>query len=206
MDRLGRDTTHREGGRVIVQSPVSMPDWKVSKFRRTAVVYKDERFFVAEVTRGADGGHRYVLEPWPADRGDRPSRTILYEEEYVHLRDRNRWRAWIALCSWPALVCANPLLGCLWLPTKRSLQRRLGLDPKFATLQALLCQYVLVLLLVLAMFAAMWGYVILPGLSWAEVLIVAGVLLLDAVMRYDHLQKYPEEFLGVGEWLGRFRR
>ena len=168
---------------MIVQSPVLMPEWKASKFRRTAVVYEDSRFFVAEATRGPDGCHRYVLEPWPDDKGDRPSRTILYEQEYVRLRDANRARAWVALFLWPAMVCANPVVGCLWTRTKRSLQRRLGLDPKLATLQALLCQYVLVLLLVVTTYAVMWGYVVVPGVSWPGVLVAALVLLLDAVMR-----------------------
>jgi hypothetical protein len=104
------------------------------------------------------------------------------------------------------MVCANPVVGCLWTRTKRSLQRRLGLDPRLATRQALLCQYLLVLLLVVTTYAVMWGYVVVPGVSWPGVLVAALLLLVDAVMRYDHLQKHPEDFLGVGEWLGRFQR
>lgn len=184
MDRLGRDTVHREGRRLIVQSPVPMPEWKASTFRRTEVVYRDEHYFVADVSKSTDGRHRYVLEPWPHGLCDRPSRTIRYEEEYIRLRDGNRARAWAALLLWPLLLCANPVIGCLWAATKRGLQRRVGLDPRLATLQALFCQ----------------------GLRWQAILGAAMVLLLDAIMRYSHLQTHPEDFLGVGEWLTRFER
>lgn len=205
MDRLGRDTIHREGCRVIVESPVLMPEWKASKFRPTEIVYQGDRFYVAEVSRGPDGRHRYRLDLWPEDLFDRPSRTILYEEEYVRLRDGDRSRAWLGLLAWPVLVLASPALGCLWNASKRGLQRRIGVDPRMSTLQSLFGEYVLALLLGVATYALMLGGSSVANASPLSTLAGSLVLLLDAAMRYDHLQKHPEDFLGVGEWLARWR-
>jgi hypothetical protein len=206
MQRVGRDSVQTEGPRRIVESAREMPEWQASQFRKTEVLFEDERFFVAEASRSPGRRYRYVLEPWPDDLADRPSRTILYDGEYIALRDAGRIRAWLGLLLWPAQALAMPVLGCLWNGTKRRLQGHLALNASRATNQSLLAEYVAVLLLGIytwVLLLAPWAGSELSPLATAS---AAAALLLDAVLRYDHLQDHPEDLLGVGEWLVRLAR
>ena len=205
MERVGPDTVHREGRRVIVRAAREMPDWTVSSFRRAEIRFEGEPYFVCEASRDDERRFRYVLEPWPADLYDRPSHHLTYDAEYVALRDGGRARAWIALLLWPLQMLTAPALGCLWNRTKRRLERHLGLNSGRATRVSLFCQYLVVLGLGLLAWLSLLD-ASLVGVSPFALFGAAMVLLADAVMRYDHLQKNPEDLLGVGEWLARFER
>ena len=204
MDRVGRDTVQREGRRLIVHSAREMPDWQARRFRRTRVVVGGQPFFVADAGRGADRRHRYVLEPWPDELADRPSRTIVYDDEYVALRDGGRLHAWMGLLLWPLQTLAAPLLGCLWHQTKRALEAPLALEARRATRQSIFAQYGIAL----ALAAFSWPLAIHGAIAPVSPFTTAGaaiVLLIDAAMRYEHLQNHPEDLLGCFEWLARLR-
>jgi hypothetical protein len=206
LERVGRDRVHREGRRVIVQSPREMRDWYASSFRRVEVRYEGERYFVAEATRGGDRRMRYVLEPWPPELADRPSRSIVYGEEYVRLRDGGRGPAWVGLALWPLQAAAGPILGCLWCRPKRWLEPRVGMDASRATQQSLFGEYLLALCLVVLSWLSLLDRSLIAGASPLAPFGAALLLLADAVMRYDHLQDRPEDLLGVGEWIARIAR
>jgi hypothetical protein len=205
VERIGPDTLHREGARVIVTTRREMPDWKPSSFRRAEVVRDGERLFVEDVVRTDDRCFRYVLAPWPDDLADRPSRSIVYDAEYVAHRDGGRANAWLGLLLWPFQTLAAPVLGCLWNATKQRLQARAGVNAGRATFVSVFCEYLAVLALGILAWLTVLDRSLVPVSPFA-IFAAALALLADAAMRYDHLMDHPEDLLGVGEWLARFER
>src|SRR5262245_8418276 len=67
MERVGSDRVTVKANRLVVESRADMPGWEVRSFRRVAIVYRGERWFV--VAKAHDGWRfRYTLEPWDAAR------------------------------------------------------------------------------------------------------------------------------------------
>src|SRR5580765_8500987 len=86
--RIGRDLVIFQGSRVVVVTPVEMPDWEVRQHRMTLIRF-DGRTWRVEGKTTAAGKVRYELAPWlPADEYV-IGREIDYGPEYVAARDRS---------------------------------------------------------------------------------------------------------------------
>ena len=46
-EAVGRDHVRFRGGAVIVDSAAEMPDWEFRAYRRTALMFRDRRYFVS---------------------------------------------------------------------------------------------------------------------------------------------------------------
>jgi len=75
---VGSDLVSRDGEAVLVESPSAMADWRVTRYRRTAILFEGRAYFVGAAGEVPQGPHVYRLEPWPDDLHDRPFETIVY--------------------------------------------------------------------------------------------------------------------------------
>ena len=196
-ETVGRDTVRFRGSAAVVESAADMPDWEFRDYRRTAVLFRDRRYFVAQKRLMPAGSYQYVLEPW-GDLVDLPGRTITYDDAYAAARDaeardgkrRDRVSA--------ALFFVSPLLGLLPARTKLALNDRHAFDPPTVTRQSLFLEriafYCLSTLIVLgnvARFPAAW----LAGL-----IVLAVAVYVDMIMRTGPADGGDQEQPGFWEW------
>ena len=139
MERLGSDRVSVDGDRLVVESRADMPGWEVRSFRRAAIVYRGERYFVAAKER--EGGRfRYTLERWDDDRGDIDGGSIEYDADFVAARDGDA-RARAAASGVRAfLVPLYPLIGMLPGAVKRRLADGFGISEERATVLSLVLE------------------------------------------------------------------
>src|SRR5688500_1277582 len=134
-EAVGSDVVRFRGSALVVESAADMPDWDFRDYRRTAVLFRDRKYCVAEKRLVPGGWYRYVLEPW-VDGADVPGRTITYDAGYSAARDaaardgarRDRVSA--------ALFFVSPLLGLLPARAKLALNDRYAFDPSTVTRQS----------------------------------------------------------------------
>ncbi len=177
-----------------------MPDWKATRYRKTAVVFEERTYFVASRTALSGGVWRYVLAPWPDDLHDAPGRTIHYGEPYVLERDQTRREQGRLERKAVGLYFLTWLLGFLPSGVKLRLNERYGIHPLVVTGKSLFLEYLafinLVVLLVIGGFTG--ALPILPLLG------AAAVVAIDRTVRTARLEKGGMRQYGFGEWI--FRR
>lgn len=196
-ETVGRDTVHVGGRAVVVDSAADMPDWEFRDYRRTAVLFRDQRYFVAEKRLLPGRKYRYVLAPW-GDLADLPGRTITYDDAYAAARDadardgkrRDRVSA--------ALFFVSPLLGLLPARAKLALNDRYAFDPPTVTRQSVflerIASYCLAVLIVLGNVAR------LPEAWLAGLMVLAAAVFVDMIMRVGPAEGGEQEQPGFWEW------
>lgn len=220
MERIGTDRILLASGRVVVLSRADMPGWEVRTFRRTAILFRGGRYFVAvkERTEGSAleaGGFRYVLERWPEDREDQAGGEMEYDAHYVAARDAENTARAAAKGVRAFLLPLYPLIGLLPGNVKRRLADRYGIREDLSTALSLWLE-----LVVCAACAALFTIHSMTGvygtalgvrdpISWLGNIagLAAGGLLLiapDLVMRYSRILGESDHPWGFWEWL--FRR
>src|ERR1700683_1725186 len=80
------DTLRWEGERLVVLSPTPMSEWRVGRYRKLAIRFRDRRYVLA-LAEPAHGGYRYVLPPWPLRGNEHASQEIVYDDAYVQERE-----------------------------------------------------------------------------------------------------------------------
>jgi hypothetical protein len=198
---IGSDYVGREGGYLVIYASVDMADWYVREYRKTAIFFEGERYFIASKSLLGDGRIRYVLEPWPDHLLDLPSGTICYDENYVRSRDEALKQIENSEYTRLFLLPLYPLIGFLPSSLKLEIEDRYGIDAYRATVYSLwieyLCLFVHGALLVVATFTTMFNVFYLLGVIF--------LLLPDTLLRYDHTQKESNSPFGFYEWLFHFR-
>lgn len=198
-EAIGGDQVRFRGSAVIVESAVEMPDWDFRAYRRTAVFFRDQRYFVSEKRLLPDGSYRYVLAPWGDDLTDLPGRTIVYDEGYVVRRDAERRDSVRRDRVSAVLFWFGPLMGFLPSRLKLALNDRYAFHPVTLTLQSLflerLALYVVGALLAIGAFTGILG----GALPFAVGLGVA--LLLDIILRTGPAESSDMEQPGFWEWI-----
>jgi hypothetical protein len=213
MERVGSDRVSIDGGRVLVESRADMPGWEVRAFRRTAIVYRGRRYFVAEKIRERDRV-RYALEPWDEDRGDLDGGSIDYDESWVAARDQARRARAAASRVRTVLVPLYPLIGLLPGAIKRRLADGYGISEELATAQSLVLEGCVVLMvgaaLSISSMTGIYGHAFgVESVPWLHDVGRTGTIALlllvpDVVMRYAKILGESTYAWGFWEWL--FRR
>lgn len=215
MEQVGSDRVLARGSRVIVLSRADMPGWEVRAYRRAAIVFRGERYYVrAKEPRG--GGLRYTLERWPEELEDIGGPQIEYDERFVAERDGARVAREVASRVRLLLVPLYPVIGLLPGAVKRRLADGYGISAERATEQSLWLEAAIALataaLFTISTMAGMLGRVFGTGpLSWAGASSgfgIAALLLVvpDLVMRYARILAESEHSYGFWEWLFRRER
>lgn len=194
-ENIGKDRVASRGEMLLVDAACEMPDWKATRYRRTAVVFRERTYFVASISTGPGGGHRYVLEPWPEDMHDSPGRTIHYDEAYVRERDEQRRRRARIENESLVLYFVSPLLGFLPSGLKLALNDRYGYHPVTVTGRSVFVERLLMLCLMV--------FVPLGLLAGIPIVPVAGLLLMvlvDLPIRQNRLLRGTMRQYGFWEW------
>ena len=196
-EAVGRDVVRVRENAVVVDSAADMPEWEFRDYRRTAVVFRERKYFVAEKRLLPGGSYRYVLEPW-VEGADVAGRTITYDEAYAATRDTDRRTATTRDRVSKALFFVSPLLGLLPARAKLALDERYGFDPQAVTRQSLFVQriffYCLLAFIVLGRFArALDGWD-----GWLMAL--TAVVFVDLIMRLGPAENGEAEQPGFWEW------
>jgi hypothetical protein len=197
VEAVGPDTVHFRGALVVVDSHADMADWDFRDYRRTAIVFRDRTYFVAEKRLMPGGAYRYVLEPWHGG-ADVPGRTVLYDDAYAAARDaagregarRDRVGA--------ALWFVSPLLGLLPARAKLALNDRYAFDPPTVTRQSLFVERISVYCL--GAFTLFGGFARLPFPLLLGLIAVIFAILADMIMRMGPAEGGEQEQPGFWEW------
>jgi hypothetical protein len=198
-EAVGRDRIRYHGRAVVVESAVDMGDWEFRAYRRTAVLFRDLRYFVSEKRLLPDGSYRYILEPWEPDLTDLPGTVIGYDETYVAARDLARREEARRDRESAALFFVSPLLGFLPSRLKLALNDRYAFDPRDVTGQSLFLERVLLYLLIALLAIGGFTRVLGGALLW-----VAGAAVgvaIDLVVRTGRLEVGEMEQPGFWEWI-----
>src|SRR5262245_32205871 len=216
MERVGSDRVSAEGERLVVESRADMPGWEVRAFRRAAIVYRGERWFVAAKKREG-AGFRYTLEHWDDARADIDGGVIEYDAGYVYARDAAERARAVAGGTRAFVLPFYPLIGLLPSALKRRLADRFGIDEDLTTKQSivleagvgLMCGALISISSMANVYGGAFGVKEIP---WLDQLAggaapVAVVLIApDVVMRYARILGESGVHWGFWEWLFRRER
>lgn len=197
-ETVGRDAVRFRGSAVVVDSSADMPDWEFRDYRRTAVLFRDQKYFVAEKRLLPGGSYRYVLEPW-VDGVDVPGRTITYDEGYAAARDADARDAVRRDRASAALFFVSPLLGLLPARAKLALNDRYAFDPPTVTQQSIFLERIV--FYCLAALIMMGGFARLPDAWLAWLMVLAAAVFVDMIMRMGPAEGGEQEQPGFWEWI-----
>jgi hypothetical protein len=193
---IGSDQVTYEGGYLAIYSRADMPDWYVKKYRKLAIYYEGTKYFLADKAALGNGSFRYLLTPWPPDLSDLPGGELIYDEQFVHLRDDAADQEKQAEIGNLLLLPVQPLIGFLPFSVKERLEEY-GIDPQRVTYYSLWVEFLLIFvhlcLTVIANFTTVFNiYYLIAAII---------VLSLDGVVRYAAAQKEDERPYGFYEWI-----
>lgn len=205
---VGPDVVLYFGEKIVVCAAKEMPEWESKESSRPAIEFEDKRYYLSRKLRGdEDRPIRYELAPWPSFAGGRPRVIIVYDEDYVALRDGAFKRIRPATgrtTSWRFLY---PLLGFFPAAFKEDVLEPHGINPLRVSLITCLTAYVLFLaeLISLFFFGSGLGQRFIGPLIWLDYLAVVTLPFDAAVRLYQVLnrERYPDGFF---EWLPKFLR
>jgi len=175
-EAVGSDALLFKDGRLIVHSSCEMPEWKATRYRKTAVVFNERTYAVVSRLRLPAGGCRYVLEPWSPDDHDAPGNTVHYGEAYVLERDALRREQLRLEKKAVGLFFVTWLLGFLYSETKLRLNERYAIHPVAVTEHSLFIEYLALigLMVLLAILGASAG--LGPAFGASSQRVVGGLL------------------------------
>jgi hypothetical protein len=212
-ETVGSDRFVVKGDTVVLYAACRMLDWKTTRYRKTAVVWRDRTYFVESQGPVTGAGWRYVLAPWPEDLHDTPGRVVHYDARYVQERDALRREQQALERSAVGLWAISPLLGFLPSRVKLRLNERYGFHPVTVTDRSLLLEYAILVVLLGAfvIFAMASGLAPVYGADGRRVggpslvglFLAAAFLAVDRIVRYDRLLTASMQQYGLGEWLVR---
>ena len=85
---IGPDMALYFGEKVVICAAKEMPEWESRESVRPAIEFEGRRYYLSRKLRGDEERPiRYELAPWPDFGGIRPRSVIVYDEDYVALRD-----------------------------------------------------------------------------------------------------------------------
>lgn len=203
---VGPDLVLYFGEKIVVCAAKEMPEWESLESSRPAIEFEDQRYYLSRKLRGdEDRPIRYELAPWPAFASARPKVVIVYDEDYVALRDgafkkirpadgqRTGWRF------------LYPLLGFFPASFKEHVLEPHGINPLRVSLITCLFAYVFfvaeVVCLIFFTFGVFQKFV--GPLIWLDYLAVV-LLPFDSAVRFYQIlnrERYPDGFF---EWLPKF--
>ena len=213
MERVGSDRISADGDRLVVESRADMPGWDARAFRRTAIVYRGERWFVAAKARES-GLFRYTLERWDDERDDITGGVFEYDADYVAARDSVKRAHTAAIGVGVLLVPFYPLIGLLPGAVKARLADRFGISEERTTALSIVLEASVSLMIMAMMTIGSVGRIYgsafgVDSIPWLANLPVGGMTALfllvpDVVMRYARILGESTYHYGFWEWL--FRR
>jgi hypothetical protein len=172
----------------------TMDGWRISKHRPAVILFEGERYQLVSMEPVGPRVVHYRLTRF--DNKTIASEEILYDEEFVRIRDETtravRGRTRVAY----ALVPLYPILGFVWSDARRAFRLRYGFGRRAAALSFAL-EFGAVLLI------ATWVLTLfLPVGFW----LVAIILVIDVGMRWSSsLRDDGNEPYGFFEWMFRRR-
>jgi hypothetical protein len=186
------------GDKMIVDSRVPLSDLKLREFARPRIIFEGACYYVSEKSQstGIPPVYRYVLTPWPKN-DEAMTSTIILDEDYFRRLAADRSRARCESVAFKALVIFYPVLGFLWSPQKRVLNR-IGFEAhaisSVSTYAGFLIGFSCAVFLVIFGFGAMMFPI--------PLLIGTVAFLVDAVARFDRLLASKDQIPpGFYEWL-----
>lgn len=203
---VGPDQVLYFGEKLVVCAVKEMPEWESIESSRPAIEFEGHRYYLSRKLRG-DEDHpiRYELAPWPAFASARPKVVIVYDEDYVALRDgafkkikptsgqRTFWRF------------LYPLLGFFPASFKENVLEPHGINSLRVSLITCLCAYLFFVAELVCLFFFTYGIFqkFIPSLIWLDYLAVMTLPFDSAVRFYQilHRERYPDGFF---EWLPKF--
>jgi hypothetical protein len=198
---IGSDTVSLQGMTVVIEAACEMPEWRATRYRRTAVRIGAHTYFVSSKDRRPGGACRYVLEPWPEDHHDMPGNVVQYDPVYVKERDLRRREQARREKEAFGLWVVRLLLGFLPSGVKHRLNERYGFHPLTVTEQSLFIQrFVLIGLMGLFMIHMFTGVLGAKGLPLLGGIALIGV---DLVVRTGQALTASLDQYGFGEWIVR---
>jgi len=203
---VGPDVVLYFGEKIVVCAAKEMPEWESREASRPAIEFEDKRYYLSRKLLGDEERPiRYELSPWPNFGGIRPKFVIVYDEDYVALRDGAFKKIKPAdghKTNWRFLY---PLLGFFPASFKEDVLEPHGINPLRVSLITCLTAYVFFLaeLISLFFFGSGLGQRFLGPLIWLDYLAVVTLPFDAAVRLYQVLnrERYPDGFF---EWLPKF--
>lgn len=198
---LGSDRVTHDGAFVTVYSVVDMPDWYKKTYRKTMIVYEEQKYFVAEKEMLPNQIYRYHLQPWPNDLNDFPGKVIEYNQIYVDARDymlkKIERENQISLAMMPLM----PFIGFLPSKIKLNFEEKYGIFADQATRYSLFLEYLALFLLGAMLVVALFT----RAFDMAYLLAAIFFLMPDVIMRYSYSLDDTAPPYGLYEWLFNLR-
>ncbi len=194
------------GEKIVVCAVKEMPEWESKESSRPAIEFEEKRYYLSRKLRGdEDRPIRYELAPWPDFAGVRPKVVIVYDEDYVALRDGAFKKIRPAdghKTGWRFLY---PLLGFAPASFKEDVLEPHGINPLRVSLITCLGAYVFFMVELVSLFFFSHGiFQRLAGIFiWLDYLAVV-LLPFDSAVRFYQIlnrERYPDGFF---EWLPKF--
>ncbi len=211
VQRLGSDRVIEAGEGLVVSSTVDMPNWDVRDFRRTAIHFQGQKYFLTHKEKAA-GRFRYRLVPWTEDFEDIAGHVVEYDEAFVKDRDevlRAQASARRLSVFFPFFY---PVIGLLpgWI--KRWLADSYGVSEEVTTQQSLFLEYAVIILAIafVSITTMAGGMVGAQSPPWIAQLLKGSWLVFfvvtpDAVVRHHKVLGESSYPWGFWEWLWRWR-
>jgi hypothetical protein len=197
-----------DDGALVVHAAHEMPDWRITRYRKAAVVYREQVYFIEAKTPLPAGGCRYLLKPWPHDANDPAGLTIHYDQDYVRERDALRLRQAQLEGEAGVLLLLTPLLGFLPSTVKLRLNDRYGIHPLEITTYSVFIEAMVGLcaavIIVIDLFTGIYGAHAFVGLMRGVVAVLC-VAAVDGSVRYHVVLGGGMRQYGFGEWIFRWR-
>ncbi len=211
--QVGSDKLILMEDRVFVETSTEMPDWKATRYRRTAVVIQGVPYEVDKVSKLSGARYRYRLLPWSGGELDIPRKTIHYDIHYVTRRDKLQRELTFRTGAGSRLRFLGVLLGFLPSRWKARLQEQYGLNPESMTRLSIYMEGFLALsaavLSIIEAFGGALGSAMGGGASSGNgffmLLLISILFAVDAGMRYGSV--FDERGCpGFLEWVTFWRR
>ena len=200
---VGPDVVLYFGEKLVVCAAKEMPEWESRESSRPAIEFEERRYYLSRKLRGdEDRPIRYELAPWPNFGGIRPRVVIVYDEDYVALRDGAFKKIKPVdghKTSWRFLY---PLLGFFPARFKEEVLEPHGINPLRVSLITSVCAYACFIAELVGLFFFGGGLCqrFAGSLIWLDYLAITA-LPADAAVRFYQVftsVRYPDGFF---EWL-----
>ncbi len=200
---VGPDVVLFFGDKLVVCAAKEMSEWESRESSRPAIEFEEKRYYLSRKLRGDEERPiRYELTPWPNYGGFRPKVVIVYDEDYVALRDGAFKKIKAAdgqLTNWRFVY---PLLGFFSARFKREVLEPHGINPLRVSLITSICAYLFFVAELIEFFFSSGGLCqrVVGGFFWLDYLAIT-VLPADAAVRFYQIftgERYPDGFF---EWL-----